>query len=32
MTNLNKNEKLVEFISNISKYMNTSDYYTDSID
>lgn len=31
-TNLNKNEKLVEFISNISKYMNTSDYYTDSID
>ena len=32
MTNLNKNQKLVEFISNISKYMNTSDYYTDSID
>lgn len=32
MTNLNKNEKLVELISNISKYMNTSDYYTDSID
>ena len=30
--NLNKNQKLVEFISNISKYMNTSDYYTDSID